>query len=549
MRLWSSAALAACALTFVWSSAGAQPQAPGREAAPTQPEAQAPKDALGRDTPRDTVLGFLDAARGGEDEIARQYLNTSASGTNAAELTRQLFVVLEARLPARLSRVSDAPEGSRSNPLRPDEEVVGTISSSEGDVDVVVERVRRGSSTQIWLFSQATLKSVPALYEEITLGWGALLPRFLTSTRVGGIRLFEWIAVLLSVPIFYLVTLLLNRILTPFIRALSRRFASQSTLFTRDVLPTPVRLLILAVAIRWFLSSLPLSLRVRQIWSNVEGLLTIVGITWLLILINGEVERYLRRRFPRSNMAAAEDLVRLLRRAVDLLVIFGGLLAMLRHFGVNLTPALAGLGVGGIAVALAAQKTLENVIAGASLIFDQAVRVGDSLKMGDVLGTVEHIGLRSTRIRTLDRTLVSVPNSQIANVSLETLSARDKFWFHPVVGVRYETTPRQLRTVVDGIRRLLDEHPSIDHQSVRVRFHRLGESSLDVDVFAYVFARDWNHFLEIQEGLLFRVTEIVEAAGTQIAFRSQTMYLANPQNQADEAADREPSRSGREPAR
>ena len=161
-------------------------------------------------------------------------------------------------------------------------------------------------------------------------------------------------------------------------------------------------------------------------------------------------------------------LVRLLRRTVDLLVIFGGLLAMLRHFGVNLTPALAGLGVGGIAVALAAQKTLENVIAGASLIFDQAVRVGDSLKMGDVLGTVEHIGLRSTRIRTLDRTLVSVPNSQIANVSLESLSARDKFWFHPVVGVRYETTPRQLRTVVDGIRRLLDEHP-VDRPPVGAR--------------------------------------------------------------------------------
>jgi MscS family membrane protein len=549
MRLWNSTALGACVLTFVWSSAGAQPQTPDRAEAPTQPEAQAPKDALGRDTPRDTVLGFLDAARGGEQEIARQYLNTTASGTDAAALTQQLFVVLEARLPARLSRVSDAPEGSRSNPLRPDEEVVGTISSSQGDVDVVVERVRRASSPPIWLFSQATLKSVPALYEEVTLGWGALLPRFLTSRRVGGIRLFEWLAVLLSVPIFYLVTLLLNRILTPLIRALSRRFASQSTLFARDVLPTPVRLLILALAIRWFLSSLPLSLRVRQIWSNIEGLLTIVGITWLLVLINGEVERYLRRRFPRSNMAAAEDLVRLLRRAVDFLVIFGGLLAMLRHFGVNLTPALAGLGVGGIAVALAAQKTLENVIAGASLIFDQAVRVGDSLKMGDVLGTVEHIGLRSTRIRTLDRTLVSVPNSQIANVSLETLSARDKFWFHPVVGVRYETTPRQLRTVVEGIRRLLDEHPSIDHQSVRVRFHRLGESSLDVDVFAYVFARDWNHFLEIQEGLLFRVTEIVEAAGTQIAFRSQTMYLANPQNQADEAADREPSRSGRESSR
>jgi MscS family membrane protein len=200
---------------------------------------------------------------------------------------------------------------------------------------------------------------------------------------------------------------------------------------------------------------------------------------------------------------------------------------MLRSLGVDPTPALAGLGVGGIAVAQAAQKTLENVVAGASLIFDQAVRVGDFLKMDAVQGTVDHIGLRSTRIRTLDRTIVSVPNSQIANASLETLSARDKFWFHPVVGLRYETTPQQLRDVVDGIRRLLVDHPSVEPDSVRVRFVRLGQSSLDVDVSAYLLARDWNHFLELQEGLLFGVTDVVQEAGTGIAFPSQTMYISN----------------------
>jgi MscS family membrane protein len=200
---------------------------------------------------------------------------------------------------------------------------------------------------------------------------------------------------------------------------------------------------------------------------------------------------------------------------------------------VDPTPALAGLGVGGIAVALAAQKTLENVIAGASLIFDQAVRVGDSLKVGTIEGTVDHIGLRSTRIRTLDRTVVSVPNSQIANLSLETFSARDKFWFHPIIGLRYETTPDQLRTVVNAITQLLRDHQSIESPSVRVRFVRLGASSLDVEVFAYAYARDWPQFLELQEQLLFGVTDIVSRAGTEIAFPSQTMYLAHaPQSAA-----------------
>src|SRR5204863_793224 len=141
--------------------------------------------------------------------------------------------------------------------------------------------------------------------------------------------------------------------------------------------------------------------------------------------------------------------------------------------------------------ALAAQKTLEDVIAGISLIADHAVHVGDTLKLGDIVGTVEDVGLRSTRIRTMDRTVVSVPNSQIANMSLETLSARDKFWFHPIVGLRYETTVDQLHVVVDGIHEMLARHDAVDGESIRVRLLRLGPSSLDVDVFSYVVARDW----------------------------------------------------------
>src|SRR4029078_8041238 len=259
----------------------------------------------------------------------------------------------------------------------------------------------------------------------------------------------------------------------------------------RNVLPLPARLLVMALAGRWGLANLAMSLFVRQFWTNVARSVTIATVVWLLIHLNGEVEHWIIRRFPPSQAGAA-SLLRLIRRAADVLVIFLGLLAFLHLFAIDATPALAGLGVGGIAVALAAQKTLENVIAGASLILDQAVRVGDSLKMGEIVGTVDHIGLRSTRIRTLDRTVISVPNSQIASASLETLSARDMFWSDAVLGLRYETTPDQLRTIIDGIRRLLTTPDSVSQESVRVRFIRLGAFSMDVDVFAYVFATDWD---------------------------------------------------------
>jgi MscS family membrane protein len=497
-------------------------QAPGPE--PTKTETA--KDPLGRDTPRGTVLGFLNAARKNEWQLAREYLDTRLTGHPGELLARQLFEVLDARLPPRLTKLNDAKEGSRLNPLAPDQEVVGTVESAQGNVDVVLRRLQRETAPPIWLFSSATLDSIPPVYEEIAAIRGETPRyRFLAGARTSRVLLFEWFTVLIGIAAFYILTVLLNRLLSVVVARLRARVTGIAPATTRDLLPIPARLLVLALVGRWVLSHVSLSLLVRQFWSTAAQTLTLAAIVWLLVVLNGEVEQYILRRLPRASAHAGPALLRLARRAADILVIFIGLLAALRLFAVDVTPALAGLGVGGIAVALAAQKTLENVIAGASLVFDQAVRVGDFLKMGDVMGTVDHIGLRSTRIRTLDRTVVSIPNGQIANASVETLSARDKFWFHPAVGLRYETTPEQLHAVVDGIRRMLEEHHLIDRDSIRVRFFRLGAFSLDVDVFAYVFARDLNQFLEIQETLLFGITEIVADAGTGIAFPSQTMYV------------------------
>ncbi|MGE5833938.1 MAG: mechanosensitive ion channel family protein [Acidobacteriota bacterium] len=516
--------VAPCVLTIALSGVSSAQPAP--DPASAQPAPKPAKDPLERETPRGTVRGFLSAGRSGQDEVAAEYLNLPP-GRRATGLAHQLFVVLDARMPARLTLINDIPEGSRSNPLKPNEEIVAEIPAAQGKLEIVLDRVQRQNGPAVWLFSERTLSAIPAAYEEVTLGWGeGALPRLLTGTQFGGIRLLEWLCVLLGLPILYLVTVVVNKTLSPLVGRIGRRLFKDPDMFVRNALPGPARLLLLALTIEWLRSAIPLPLLVRQFWSLMAALVTIAGIVWLLILVDGAVEGYIRRRFPRFNVAGAVSLLRLGRRVVDLLVIVVGVLLAIRRLGIDPTPALAGLGVGGIAVALAAQKTLENVIAGASLIFDQVVRVGDTLQMDTVVGTVEHIGLRSTRIRTPDRTLVSVPNSQIANASLTTISARDKFWFHPVIGLRYETTPAQLHAVVDGIMRLLGEHPSVEKDSVRVRFFRLGPFSLDLDVNAYVFARDWNHFLEIQERLLFGVTDIISAAGTGIAFPSQTMYMA-----------------------
>jgi MscS family membrane protein len=442
-------------------------------------------------------------------------------------LARQLAVVLDRGLPARLNQLSDKPEGSLPDQLSPDEDLVGTISTANGDVDILVERVDRGKAGRVWLFSQKTLNAIPGVFQELnTPPVETFLPKFLVNTRLATIPLFHWLAILVGLPFLYFLTGLLSRLIGWGTGALLRHLRRSADLHTPQILPPPIRLLLLALIIRWLLSNVGISLLARQFWSTLALVIAILACAWLLILANGWAEQYILGRLENRALSGSAAVLRLTRRMIDGLVLFAALLFTLHHFGVSPTAAFAGLGVGGIAVALAAQKTLENVVGGISLIADQAVHVGDTLKLGETVGTIEGVGLRSTRIRTLDRTLVTIPNGQIANMSLETLSARDRFWFHPLLGLRYETTPAQIRTIVAGIRNLLMERTGVDSASVRVRLLRLGAFSLDVDVFAYVYAGDWNDFLEIQEELLLRIMEIVQQTGAEIAFPSQTMYLA-----------------------
>jgi MscS family membrane protein len=387
--------------------------------------------------------------------------------------------------------------------LKPDQDVVGTITTREGPLDIIVERISRREPQQpIWLFSRETLEAIPAVYREIDLiTLDRYLPESVAKPRIGGIRVIGWVAIVLLVPLSYRLIGLVR-------------------------LPGPFRLLVLAVAIRWVVTSVDSPLRERQMWTTIAAMFTLIAAVWLLLQLNRRVERYIRTHGRDFHLVEVSSLLRLGHRIADVLVIFAGVLVALRYFGVDPTAALAGLGIGGIAVALAAQKTLENVIGGLSLVFDKAVRVGDFLRLGDVYGTVDSIGLRSTRIRTLDRTMLSVPNGVVANVNVETLSARDMCWFHHTLGVQYDTTSEQMRTVIDGIRERLEAHPDVDRASARVRLFRFGPSSLDIEMFAYVKTADWNQFLEIQEQLLVAAIDVVERAGTAIAFPTQTLHVA-----------------------
>ncbi len=208
------------------------------------------------------------------------------------------------------------------------------------------------------------------------------------------------------------------------------------------------------------------------------------------------------------------------------LLLVGAVLAVGDQLSIPLTGVLASFGIGGIAFALAAQPTLQNLLSGFTIYADRPLSVGDFCRFGDKMGTVEEIGLRSTRLRTLDRTVISVPNSQFLDMQLENYARRDRFLFTTTLGLRYETTPDQLRYVLAELRKLLIAHPMVVSDPLRVRFAGFGAHSLDVEVFSYILASDMDAFTAIREDLLLRIMATVDAAGTQFAFPSVVHYAA-----------------------
>ncbi len=472
------------------------------------------------------MLGFLKAARKGDYDAATEYLNTKRHGEAATDLARELFVIIDRRLPARLNQLSDRPEGSLAFPAKPDQDLVGTISCKSGSINLLLERVDR-DGRRIWLFSALTLNSVPDLYAEMEIeSSGSMFPEFLTRIRIAHVPLLHWLAVLVGLPLFYLVTVLLNRLLSPLAGRWRRTLRGNPNLPDPKVLPVSLRVLLLVGTIRWVLAKTGMPLIERQVWSTVASILAIAVCVSIVFAATGWTERYIRRRLLRNDLAARASILRLARWAANMLAVLVALMAILYQLGVNPNATLAGLGVGGIAVALAAQKTLENVIGGASIIFDGAVRVGDLLRVGETVGTVEDIGLRSIRLRTFDRTVFTVPNGQIANVSLENLSLRDSFWFHHIFSLGYETTAVQMRSVLQGITALLERYPLIKYFPTPVRFLRLSAYSLDVEIFAHLAVSDLGRFLELQGQLLLEIMEVIEAEGVRLAIPAQTAYLA-----------------------
>jgi MscS family membrane protein len=210
---------------------------------------------------------------------------------------------------------------------------------------------------------------------------------------------------------------------------------------------------------------------------------------------------------------------------VKILIFIFGLLFWLHNIGFNITTVLAGLGVGGLAVALALQKPIEDMM-GALTIFSQAsMRVGDLCRYGAEVGVVEDIGLRTTRLRTLTNTVVSIPNARIASGEVENLSYRTKIRYWPTLRLRYDTTQQQMQTIIDGIKAVLEQNEQVHDEPLRVRFTDFDADAMLIKVHSYIKTTDFDEFLGIAEGINFQIMNIVKSAGTSFALPGRAIFM------------------------
>lgn len=530
---WIAFRLAAVVALFF--SIGAAAPA-GAQLAAVQSRVEAPseevaQDPFGRSTPAGTVSGFIEAIADEKYALASRYLDLSEI---PAAKRQKVGAAMAQALQKELDRagqlepraqISDEVDGSVLDGLAPELERVGRIGSGDEAKPVLLERVTGADGNFHWVVSGKTLDLPFVTQKELAANrplaerW---LPPVLTDWELRGAPASHWLTLVAAVAAAFAVAWIFLRVAL----FLTCRFASK------------------AIRTRRFIKAIsaPLALLVAIIVGSISGpvlgasIVSRQGLSWILEIGGWLACGWLAWRFVDAGSARILDrlshkgrlnatgIVRFAGRLIKLVIIAITFMAILDASGFNVTAAVAALGIGGLALALGAQKTVENLIASVSIISDRPFRIGEICRFGTLTGTVEDIGMRSSRIRTLDRTLLTIPNSSLSNSEIENYSRRDRGWFHPILHLSTATPPQTLQSLLSSLRAALEGDFRLDGSSARVRLLPPTSDRLAIEVFGYILTSDYDEFLAVQEELMLELLGVV--ADHQLVLTPPAVHLS-----------------------
>ena len=500
--------------------AAAPPAAAGAAAGTTE-SAGAPLDSLSQDTPRRALERFLSHTRAGHYDRAVTDLDLAPQATwNGPLLTRKLAAVLERHLniDEALNKVSDSPAGD-TNDGSASQDQIGRVPGELGMEPVLMQRIWRTPTEPRWAFSSSTVERVASWYENLPDRWmQEHLPEFLLSHGPLGIMVWQFLAL----PFLLVIGLICGVVLAVVSHALLLALLARTKLTWEPALVErlhpPQRVILAFLAIDWLLSSLYLMPRADRPVRALVQIGLVFGIFWGIWRGFDLLAAHLRTSPWVKARPGLLGFIPLGHRLADILAFALFTALVLQTLGFSVASLVAGLGLGGLAVALAAQKTMEHLFGGVTLSLDQPMRVGDNIKAGDIQGTVEHIGLRSTRIRTADRTLITIPNGKLADMQIETYAARDRMRLALTINAVYSLRAQGLRRLREALLKSLGAHPKAVSELNRVYFSHFTDTALNIDITAWFQTTDQTEFQDIRQDILLNLLDVLEQHGATTAF-------------------------------
>ena len=474
-------------------------------------------DEVDQRTPLKTTQGFMRFAELGDYETAAEYLDLrylpeEAAAADGEQLAEQLYVIISRGMRVDFGDLSDQPEGSDADGLPAYRDLLGKLETAQGGIPLYLQLIPGPKDTQIWKISNATVAQIPRLYEDF--GYSPLVESvrlFLPAGSFLGVESFKWVMALLAGLIAAGAWLAVAWL----IAGLVTRRHPENEMRVRSFLTRPIPVLIFVLAGANVLRSLGLGVTASRILEG--GTIVTLAAVWLLFsIINLSRDLYAQFLQARRRESALMVL-RPVTTTAKVIVALMAIVIWLDNIGVNVTALVAGLGVGGLAVALVLQKPLEDIMGAITLYTQQPVTVGQFCTCGDVTGTVEEINLRTTRIRTLANTVVVIPNSAFATANIENVTERQRILHRQTVRLALITPGSTIRNVLEQLREMLQSIEKVTEDAYRVRLIGFGEFSIDVEVFAHVATTDWSEFLKIAEDINLGTIGVLESTGARLA--------------------------------
>jgi MscS family membrane protein len=500
-------------------------------------------DPLGRHTPRGTITGFIRVIHRDDFVAAASYMQLTPHQKPKAEaLARDLSELMDRYFAEPIAQISDSPAGTLDDGLPPDRERVGSLKMRDKPADIILVRITDPVAGQIWVISSETLDEVPALHAAMEETWvDRVMPQALLERSLFDVSVAQWLLSIGSLAVPLLVLWLVFRFTALLLQKVMPTSLRTTLEFWHGRLrwPTITVLALIVHGASVFFLGFSLSFRIK--YTHFVSILLVLSLAWLLHRIMFLLLEQARILARGKGQAGSESLILLGRRVFNALLAIVAIFVILTIAGVDTKTALAGVGIGGVAVAFGAQKSVENLLGGVFLLTDKALAIGDTCSISNRVGTVEDITLRSVRIRTTEQTLLSVPAGVLSQANIENFATRNKILVRTNLQLSYKTNTAQLKSVLSGIESLLTANSEIQRETAYIRLVSFGPQAIELELFAYILTADWSKFLALREALLLEIAELVESAGTNFAGPTQFVHLEHtPVRDVKGAAEMQP---------